>query len=208
MQSAEYAVKHLFDPAASVITCFRPDKRYEGKTVIEIAGLRNETPAKTLIHLISAAGEFSRKNKQADDEIIEMIAGASMNEADVAKFLAWPNTNFCTDGSDGGHPRGYGSFTRILGKYVRERKVLSLEQAIYKMTGLTAQHCGIKNRGTIAPGQFADLVLFDPLTITDKATIEHPTALSEGILKVWVNGKCVYQQHQSTKEYPGVLITR
>jgi N-acyl-D-amino-acid deacylase len=207
LQSAQYSVEHLFDPALSTMVKFAPDTIYKGKTVAEIAALRKETAAETLVYLVAASDGFEKKFPDYK-EGIEQITGASMNEDDVTTFLTWANTNFCTDGGDGGHPRSYGSFTRILGRYVRERKALTLEQAIYKMTGLAAEHTGIKNRGTIAPGKYADLVLFDPQTVIDKATIQNPTALSEGIIKVWVNGECVYQDQQSTKHYPGVFISR
>ena len=96
----------------------------------------------------------------------------------------------------------------MLGRYVRERKSVTLENAIYKMTGLPAEHTGIKNRGLIAPGYAADLVLLDPALVIDNATIGNSTALSSGILSVWVNGELVYHQQQSTGKRPGVLLKR
>ena len=78
--------------------------------------------------------------------------GKAMSEEDVMNFLAWPHTNICSDGSTEGHPRGYGAFTRVLGRYVREKQLFALETAIHKMTALSAEHTGIKNRGIIAPG--------------------------------------------------------
>ncbi len=195
--SAEYAVQELFDPAASVMTRFPANTNYEGKTITEIAAINKETPAKALMRVVREAGEKGAS-----------IAGASMMEEDVANLLAWGQTNICSDGADGGHPRGYGAFTRVLGKYVREKKVMTLETAIYKMTGLTAEHLGITNRGIIAPAYFADLVLFDPATVNDLSTINNPKALSEGIVMVWVNGKVVYQDKSPTHVYPGVFIAR
>ena len=130
-----------------------------------------------------------------------------MTEKDVINFLAWPNTNICSDGADGGHPRGYGAFTRVLARYVREKKVMSLASAIHKMTALTAEHVGITKRGIIAPGYFADLVLFDPETVQDNATIQNSKALSSGIIKVWVNGQCVYQYQKATQIFPGKFLT-
>ena len=85
---------------------------------------------------------------------------------------------------------------------------MSLEQAIQKMTSLSAEHTGIKNRGLIASGYFADLVLFDPATVKDNATIKNSKAISTGIEKVWVNGICVFENQQSTKKFPGVFISR
>jgi len=150
-----------------------------------------------LLRIIKEADE-----KNADANII----GVSMCEPDIVNFLKWDQTNLCSDGADGGHPRGYGAFTRFLGRYVRDQKIMPLETAIYKMTGLTAEHVGIKNRGIITRGNYADLVLFDPATVIDNSTIENPTALSSGIEIVWVNGKIVYQNRQATKTYPGVFI--
>lgn len=122
--------------------------------------------------------------------------------------MKWPYTSICSDGTMRGHPRGHGSFTRVLGKYVREEKLMPLETAIQKMTSLAAENVGIKNRGMIAPGYFADLVLFNPDSVADNATIENPTALSTGINYVWVNGKLVYHDQQAITNYPGVLIRR
>jgi N-acyl-D-aspartate/D-glutamate deacylase len=136
------------------------------------------------------------------------IAGASMLDDDVINFLKWNYTNICSDGADGGHPRGYGAFTRVLGRYVREKKIMPLETAVYKMTGLTAEHLGIRNRGLVMPFYYADLVLFNPAAIIDNSTMTNPKALSSGIEIVWVNGKIVYQNQKATSIYPGVFINR
>src|SRR3546814_3271839 len=112
-----------------------------------------------------------------------------MDERYIAKFIAWPQANICSDGSlDGLHPRGYGTFPRVLRMYVREKKMLTLEQAVHKMTGLAAQHVGLRDRGRIRVGAAADLALFDPRTVADRATYEKPHALSVGIARVWGNG--------------------
>ncbi|HWK07005.1 MAG TPA: serine hydrolase [Puia sp.] len=204
--SAEFAVNHTFDPAGSVVDKFAANPAYAGKTLTEIAGLRQETPARTLMGLIAAADSFAKQHPDIDE--VESIDGKSMADEDVVNFLSWANTNICSDGANGGHPRGYGSFTRVLGYYVRERKIMSLEAAIRKMTGLTAEHTGLKGRGIIAPGYFADLVLLDPETVRDHATIQSPKALSSGIEKVWVNGVCVYEHQEATREYPGMFLSR
>ena len=205
--SAEFAVNQLFDPELSPLLSYAPNPEYSGKSVLEVAAMRKETPAQTLMYLIAAASEFDKKNPDYQGNT-EGIMGKSMDEADLENFLSWPHTNICSDGSWGGHPRGYGAFTRVLGRYVRERKIMSLEMAVYKMTGLAAEHLGIGDRGIIAPGYSADLVLFDPATVQDRATVEHPDALSVGIEKVWVNGKLVYVNQKTTGIYPGVLIKR
>ena len=108
----------------------------------------------------------------------------------------------------GRHPRGYGAFTRVIRNYVREAKILSMEEAIRKMTSLTADNLGIIKRGRIAVGQYADLVLFDPEKIADQATPEKPQLSSVGILTVWVNGKEVFATGKTTKVYPGKVIRR
>jgi len=206
LKSAELAVNKLFDANQSVLVRFAPNPLYSGKTISAIAKERNETEAITLMNLIQVAADYKKTNPNASG--IEALAGKSMNDADVAEFMKWNQANICSDGAAGGHPRGYGAFTRVLGKYVREQQLLTLSEAIHKMTGLTAQHLGLKQRGKIAIGYFADLVLFDPATVNDHATIENGKALSTGINQVWVNGKIVYQQQQATGELSGTLIKR
>ncbi len=197
LSSATYATRELFDPSASVMTYFPANKKYEGKTVSAIATLNNETDAQGLMRLIKEAGDQG-----------STIAGASMQEEDVMNFLKWDHTNVCSDGADGGHPRGYGAFTRVLGRYTREKKIMPLETAVYKMTGLSAENLGLQNRGLIAPGYFADLVLFNPAAVSDNSTMTNPKALSSGIEIVWVNGKIVYQDQKTTGQFPGVFVSR
>ena len=204
--SAEFAVNQLFDPMQSVLVRFAANPSYAGKTIGDIAKLRHEKSAQTLMGLVAEASAFSRKNPDAEG--IEGIMGKSMDEPDVKNFLAWPHTVICSDGAYTGHPRGYGAFTRVLGRYVRDQKLMSLETAIYKMTGLSAEHLGLKSRGIIAPGYYADLVLLNPDTVQDKARIGDSSALSTGIEAVWVAGKLVYKEQKATGEYPGVLIHR
>ncbi|MCP9768096.1 serine hydrolase [Lacihabitans sp. LS3-19] len=206
-EAAEFAVNQLFDPSQSVLVRFAPNKTYAGKTITEIAKLRNEKPSVTLMNLIAIAAEFEEKNPNFE-ESIEAIMAKSMHDADVSNFLNWPQTNICSDGSSSGHPRGHGTFTRVLAKYVREQKLMPLETAIYKMTGLSAEHLGIKDRGIIAPGNYADLVLFDPNTVKDNADIKNGKALSTGIEKVWINGEIILENNKPTGKYPGVLIKR
>jgi len=140
-------------------------------------------------------------------EVQPEYAGKSL--AEIAKLMQWSHTNICSDGSSSGtHPRGYGAFTRVLSKYVREEKALPLTDAIHKMTGLSAQNLGIQKRGLIKTGYFADLVLFDPATVKDEATVAEPHKISDGIERVWVNGKIVFQDKKTTELYPGKIIKR
>ncbi|MEO6347138.1 MAG: D-aminoacylase, partial [Aquaticitalea sp.] len=199
LSSAEFATRELFDPAASVMVRYTPNVAWEGKTVSEIANLNNESPALSLMRIVR---ESALPGEHAT------IIGKSMSEIDISNFIKWPYSNICTDGAMSGHPRGHGAFTRVLGRYVREQKLISLEDAIQKMTSLAAENVGIKNRGLIAPGYYADLVLFDPDTIIDNATIENPTALSTGVNYVWVNGKLVYSNQKTVPNFSGKFVKR
>ena len=107
-----------------------------------------------------------------------------------------------------GQPRGHAAFPPVLGRYVSQQKLMPLETAIHKMTSLTAENMGMQQRGLIAPGYFADLVLFDPETIIDNATVENSGLLSTGVHYVWVNGKLVYQDQNAVANYPGRFVGR
>ena len=106
------------------------------------------------------------------------------------------------------HPRGAGSFPRVLGRFVREQKTLTLEAAIHKMTALPVAQLGLADRGHIAKGMKADLVLFDPKTVIDRATLDDPLAPPDGIRGVMVNGEWVVQDNQVTKARPGKVLRR
>lgn len=116
------------------------------------------------------------------------------NEESLITFMKDERQNFCTDGLLGGkpYPRVYGSFSRALGRYVREQKILSLEEAIKKMTSIPAKRFGFGKRGFIKEGCYADIVVFDEDKVIDKGTYQEPCQLSEGIERVMVNGKTVY----------------
>ncbi|MBL0355383.1 MAG: serine hydrolase [Chitinophagaceae bacterium] len=206
LESATYATEHLFNPEASVLVRFASDSNYKGKTVGTVSKLRNESAAKTLLYLVAAASAYKEQHPDAGG--VETIMGKSMSEDDVMSFLGWAHTNICSDGANGGHPRGYGSFTKVLSRYVKEKKIMSWEEAIHKMTGLAAEHVGIPNRGIIAPGYYADLVLIDPATVKDNSSIQDPKALSDGIVKVWVNGVLVYKDKAAQQKFPGEFVTR
>jgi len=105
------------------------------------------------------------------------------------------------------HPRGYGNNARVLGEYVRTRKVLSLEEAVRKMTSLPADHFRFADRGRLAVGKAADLALFDPATVADAATFERPHAFPRGIPHVIVNGQAVIRNGEQTTARPGLPLT-
>ena len=140
---------------------------------------------------------------------MEDIIGTTMSEDDVRWFVAQTNIMFCSDGElHGAHPRGAGAFPRVLGRYVREQKLLPLETAIHKMTGLAAQQLGLKDRGRIAEGFVADLVVFDPATVVDQSTIESPEAPPLGIPGVMVSGEWVIDDAKVTGRHPGQVLRR
>jgi N-acyl-D-amino-acid deacylase len=124
-------------------------------------------------------------------------------------LIRWPFANVCSDGqSTGLHPRGFGSFAKVIGPYVRDKHLFSLEEAVRKMTTLSAEHVGIAKRGSLTPGFFADLVLFDPDRIADRATFEAPQAPAVGVRTVWVNGQIVFEAGAATGRYPGRALRR
>jgi N-acyl-D-amino-acid deacylase len=181
LKEAEMILKQITTPEGIVFSNYQPNPEFNGKTLKEVSDQLKLNPAKTLIELID------RLEKCGDCS--GSIVATSMEEQDVVKLMQWPYTNICSDGSSSGrHPRGFGAFTRVLRHYVRETHALTMEQAIYKMTSLAAKNVGILNRGLIKPGYYADLVLFDPQTVSDQSTIQEPQKLSRGIKTVWVNG--------------------
>lgn len=135
-----------------------------------------------------------------------------MDEEDVRRIMAHPKSMIGSDGIPHDafpHPRLWGTFPRVLGRYARDMGLLSLETAIHKMTGRCADAFGMVDRGAIREGAYADLVLFDPHTVIDRATFEDPKQLSEGIEEVWTNGVPTYVAARgSTGEKPGRLVTR
>lgn len=187
------------------MTRFEPNPEYVGKKLTEIADLLETDAIGAFTHLAEAADKWQQEN----DGRAEMIIATSMDAADIGALMSWSHTNICTDGGlNDLHPRGAGSFPRVLGHYVREQGLMPLETAVYKMTGLAATHMGFTDRGLIRQGAIADLVLFNPDTVIDRATPEQPDALSEGILSVWVAGELVYANGKTTSARPGKVIRR
>ncbi len=209
-REAGFVLAELTSPEEMWIPVFEPEPALAGKTLAEIAALRGSDPATTLIELIRRAEAMRRElGPEAEEKEIESVIAVSMTEPDLERLMAWPHAVFSTDGElEGAHPRGFGSFPRILGRYVRERRVLSLEAAVHKMTARAAAGFGLRDRGRLEPGAFADLVLFDPATVLDRATSEDPHALSAGISKVWVNGELVYEDGRASGRRPGRALRR
>jgi N-acyl-D-aspartate/D-glutamate deacylase/CubicO group peptidase (beta-lactamase class C family) len=205
LATAQTVLDEIAPPDGLLLGRYKPEPSYAGKTVAEIAKLRGEEPAKTLVELIRMAEAMKAKGESG----VESVIGTSMTEPDLERLLAWKETNLCTDGElDGRHPRGFGSYPRVLGRYVRERKALRLEEAVRKMTSLAADHVGLRDRGRLVPGAWADLVLLNPATVGDRATTAEPHALSTGIERVWVNGDVVFEKGKATGAMPGKVLRR
>ena len=203
--AADFALDQVSPPDEITLTRYDPNPGYAGKTLAAIARERQEEPAVTLMGLIRDAEAAEKAGRPSGETII----AASMVEPDIERLIAWPHANICTDGElDGRHPRGFGSFPRVLGHYVRERRVEALPEAVRKMTSLAADHMGFRDRGRIAVGQRADLVLFDPTTVIDRATPAAPHDVSAGIAKVWVNGSLAYENGRVTGARAGQVIRR
>ena len=138
----------------------------------------------------------------------------SMSERDVRQIMQHPCTMIASDGgipafgSGVPHPRNYGAFARVLGRYVREEGVLSLEKAIHKMTSLPAARLGLEDRGILRPGAIADVVVFDPTAITDLATFAQPHQYATGVEHVFVAGEAVLLDGEVTGARPGHALHR
>jgi N-acyl-D-amino-acid deacylase len=175
------------------------------------SGRRPEVMGKSVAEAAETAGkdalEFAFDLLSSERMGVSMIS-FSQSEDVVARVMKEPYVNVCTDGLLGGrpHPRAYGTYPRILGRYVREQKVLSLEEAVRKMTSQAADAMHLLGRGRIAPGQAGDLVLFDASTVIDRATFADPLQLSAGIEHVVVAGVPVVENGQPTGARPGRAV--
>jgi N-acyl-D-amino-acid deacylase len=172
------------------ITNCRAHPEYVGKNLEEIAQSQGNTPTEVFIQVVREGG--------AD------VIGHSLRAEDVRAFYMQPWVMVASDGGIGSeHPRGAGTFPKVLGRYVREEHLLTLPEAIRKMTSEPAERLRLSDRGRIEPGLAADLVLFDPATIIDRSTFAQPQARSEGVVRVIVQGHTVWQHGRATGERPG-----
>jgi N-acyl-D-amino-acid deacylase len=193
-------------PENIVTVGFRKDelRKYTGRTLASIAEERGTDPVETAIDLI------------LEDESIIGTVYFLMSEENVEKQIALP---WMTFGSDSGtlaaegrslnrnpHPRAYGNFARLLGLYVREKQIISLEEAIHRLTGLAAKNIRLTNRGLLRVGYYADVVIFDPNTIIDHATFENPHQYATGVDHVIVNGVQVLKNGEHTGKTPGKFV--
>ena len=194
------------DPAKILLVGFKSDslKYLTGKTLKEVAEMRNLSPEETAMDLVVQDG--SRVGT------IYFL----MSEENVKKQIALPWMSFGSDAQSmaaegvflksSTHPRAYGNFSRLLGKYVRDEKVISLEEAIYKLTTQPATNLKIKKRGALTQGHYADVVLFNPEEIQDQATFEKPHQYATGMVHVFVNGTQVLKEGEHTGAFPGRVV--
>jgi N-acyl-D-amino-acid deacylase len=193
-------LKH-FDYA--VVAYFKPDTSYNGKNIEEINLIRGgkhqaKAEAETILYIIEQGGASAVFHGMGDDDlknIMQYPFNMPASDAGIREF-----------GAGMPHPRGYGTNARILGKYVREEKVISLEEAIRRMTSLPAQKFQLKDRGLIKEGMIADIVIFNPETVIDQSTYQKPHAFSTGFEFVVVNGKLTIENGKHTGVKNGVAL--
>ncbi len=179
-------------------------REYTGKTLAEVARIRGKSPQETAMDLVVEDG--SRV------QVVYFV----MSEENVKRQIALPWVAFGSDASSmategvfvktNTHPRAYGNFARLLGKYVRDEKVIPLEEAIRKLTSFPAATLRVSDRGRLEPNYFADVVVFDPATIADRATYEKPHQYSVGVRHVFVNGVQVLKDGEHTGAKPGRVV--
>ena len=198
--------KFEHNPNRILLVGFKNEKlrKYTGMRLDEVARELNKSPEETMIDLIVE-----------DDSRISVVY-FSMSEENIKKKVAVPWVSFCSDAGSftnegvfikqSTHPRAYGSFIRVIGKYARDEQVITLQEGIRKLTSLPAENLKLKRRGRLEKGFFADIVLFDPDNVKDKATFEKPHQYAEGIVHVWVNGVQVINNGRHSGATPGRFV--
>ena len=178
------------------------DKIYRGKTIAEASSMRNQSPEETIIDLVIE-----------DDSRIQCVY-YSMSEENLRKKISLPWVSFCSDAGSYSdikkdfrtHPRAFGSFIRVIGKFSRDEGVLTLEEAIRKLSGFPAKTLELDRRGTIESEKFADIVVFDPEKVADLATFNEPLQFAKGVEMVIVNGEIVLKNGNHTGKFPGRFV--
>ena len=179
-------------------------RKYIGRRLSEVAEELGKSPAETAVDLIVE-----------DDSRIQVVY-FSMSEDNIRKKMAVPWISFCSDAgsyategvflNQSTHPRAYGSFARVLGKYSRDEGILLLEEAVRRLSAYPADNLKLEGRGRLKAGHYADIVVFDPATVRDRATFEKPHQYAEGMIHVWVNGEQVLQNGEHTGATPGRFV--
>ena len=192
------------DPSRIVVATYPADKSLEGKNIAEIVKMRGMEPT------VESAAEVLmdlQSTRPGGKGIFH-----AMSEEDVERIMRHPHVSVASDahvikfGEAMPHPRNYGTYPRVLGRYVREKNLITLEEAVRKMTSLPAARLNLKDRGVLNKGMAADIVIFDPQTIIDRAEWTKPHQYPEGISHVIVNGVAVIQNGDRTLAYPGKVI--
>ena len=184
-----------------------PDRpQYAGRTVQDIAAEQGNDPFEAALDYLVADRGQTR------------VLVSSISEDDIRTLIASPNVMVGSDGNAVApygttgqgkpHPRFYGTFARILGRYVRELGLISIETAVHKMTGASARALGISGRGLLRQGFAADVTVFDPETVAETATYREPHSYATGVDRVWVNGKTVFEEGEHTGATPGTILGR
>jgi N-acyl-D-amino-acid deacylase len=197
-------------PYTAAATMIHPDFVYDdSRTLVTSSQPHPEMAGRDLSDIAAAWGLSEREAAE------KLMPGGAIyfcqDEADVRAILAYPATMVGSDGLPGlgiPHPRLWGTFPRVLGRSVRELKLMSIESAVHKMTGLTAERFGLGDRGLLKEGKAADITVFDPATILDHASYEEPEAVSQGVLHVLVNGTAVWLEGRPTGRRPGKPLRR
>lgn len=204
LKSLKQSQRKNFDYA--VVASYKPDTTFNGMSISAInQKLGRKNNAATEADLVMDLME--RANMSSTQMIYHIMA-----ETDVETILRYPNTMIASDagvhkpGIGMPHPRAYGTNARVLSRYVRERHIIHLEEAIRRMTSLPAQRFRLTDRGLLRPGYAADIVLFDDRTVSDQATYDQPHAYTKGISWVLVNGTAVVENSQHTGQRPGQLL--
>jgi N-acyl-D-amino-acid deacylase len=179
-------------------------KPLTGKSLAEVAALRGTSREDTIMDLV------------VEDDSRVACVFFTMSEDNVRKAVGTPWVSFCSDSQSlapegvflksSTHPRAYGSFARLLGKYVRDEQVIPLEEAVRRLSGLPAENLGLERRGRLTKGHYADVVVFDPNTIQDHATYDRPHQYASGVAHVFVNGTQVLKDGEHTDARPGRVL--
>jgi len=204
LKETEFILENLSSAEDITFTYHSIHPDYVQKTVADIAYETGKSEIEMLSHLSDESYRASTVSSS-----VEYVVAKGMIDSDVRLLLNWPFSNVTSDGElRCGHPRGCGTFPKVINNYQGDSGVGSLQRVIHKMTGLSATQIGIEDRGIIKAGAYADLVLFDPNNTKDNSTFANPTLKSKGVHSVWVNGVRVLNNGKFTNNLPGKILIK